>query len=378
MSHAYCESTRPLRDPQPGPKRQLGPESSTVLDAVGRTPVVTLGRLNTRPDVEILVKLDYLNPAGSAKDRALVRMIEEAEASGELEPGATIIESTSGNFGVAMAMAGAVRGYRVICIVDPKITNVIEQMILSLGAEIVYATDADETGSYLRHRLALRSELLDSIPGAWCPDQYSNRAAIRAHFDGTGREIVEDVDGELDVLVIAAGTGATITGAGRRVKNEIPGARVVAADAFGSKIFDDEVHRWLQKGLGSGLSADELDNLDLSVIDEARLIGDQDAFNTARALARYEGLLAGGSSGCAVFAALTIARNAPSGTRILTLLPDGMARYLFEHQSDQWMRDHGLETGSNIDDLFKAVDTWCEQATTSTGTGGLTVHKKGS
>ena len=175
-------------------------------------------------------------------------------------------------------MAGAVRGYRVICVVDPKLTQVIKSMLMALGAELVYATEADQTGSYLRNRLAVRNDLVKTTPNAWCPDQYRNKASIRAHYYGTGAEIVEAVEGRLDVLVVATGTGGTISGCAHMVKKHIPGVRIVAADAVGSKIFDDEVYKWLQKGLGSGLKASELDNVDLSVIDEVRLVGDQEAF----------------------------------------------------------------------------------------------------
>ena len=138
----------------------------TVLDVIGRTPMVYLNRLSVRPDIEVLVKLDYLNPGGSTKDRPLARMVEEAEINGDLQPGSTIIDSSSGNFAVAMAMAGAVRGYPVICVVDPKLTEVIKSMLIALGAELVYATEADHTGSYLRNRLAVRDELVKTTPDA--------------------------------------------------------------------------------------------------------------------------------------------------------------------------------------------------------------------
>lgn len=348
----------------------------TVLDVVGRTPLVHLQRLTTRSDVEILAKLDYLNPGGSTKDRPLVRMVEEAEKEGTLQPGATIIDSSSGNFAIAMAMAGAVKGYPVVCVVDPKLTEVVQRMLLSLGAELVYATEADETGSYLRDRLALRDELVETTPGAWCPDQYTNKASIRAHYYGTGAEIVDAVQGKLDAVVFAVGTGGTISGASRMIKDHLPHVKVIAADAIGSQIFDTTQHPWLQKGLGSGLQAEELDNLDVNVIDEVRLIGDQEAFMTARALARQEGLLAGGSAGCAVFAALTVARDLPSGSRIVVVLPDRLERYLFEHQSDTWMMDHQFHTDTSLHTLHCAVQHWCEAACPVAGPGNVPVYKR--
>ena len=349
----------------------------SVLDAVGRTPLVRLGRLAERPDVEILAKLDYLNPGGSTKDRPLVRMVEEAEIHGDLKPGATIIDSSSGNFAIAMAMAGAVKGYRVICVVDPKLTDVIKRMLLSLGAHLEYATEADETGSYLRNRLALRDRLVRTTPEAWCPDQYRNKASIRAHYYGTGAEIVAAVDGRLDVLMVAVGTGGTISGSARMVKKHLPGVKVVAADAVGSKIFDDEIYRWLQKGLGSGLRAEELENLEESVIDEVRIVSDQDAFMTARALARNEGMLAGGSAGCATFAALTVSHDLPPGARIVTILPDRLERYLFEHASDAWMTEHRFDDDTRPEAVWQAVHAWRRQVRTLHAPKGIPVLKKG-
>lgn len=351
---------------------------TSVLEAVGNTPVVRLQNLTTRPDVEILAKLEFLNPSGSTKDRPFVRMLEEAEQNGEIGPGATIVDSSSGNFAMAMAMAGAAKGYRVICVVDPKLTETVKQMILSLGAELVCVEEKDETGSYLRNRLQVRDRLVAEIEGAWCPDQYRNKACVRGHYLGTGQEIVEAVDGELDALVIATGTGGTISGAAAMVKERIPGVRVVAVDAVGSMIFDDEIHPWLQKGLGSGLNGRELENLRLDVIDEARLIDDEDAFMTARALACHEGLLAGGSSGSVIFAALTLCHDEAfkDGGRILTILPDRLERYLLEHPQDAWMQERGFKIQCDPDTVKSKVQQWSDQAVTYQGVSGLPVVKR--
>ncbi len=348
---------------------------SNVLQAVGHTPLVRLGRLGEGIPAEIVVKLDYLNPGGSVKDRALVRMVREAEREGALAPGATLVESSSGNLALAMAMAGAVRGYRVICVVDPKLAAPIRDTILALGGELVFADQADESGSYLRHRLQIRANLLETIPGAWCPDQYRNEASVRAHYLGTGEEIVADVGGHLDALVLATGTGGTISGCAHRVKEALPGVRVIATDAMGSQIFDDEKRAWLQRGLGSGLSADELQNLDLEVIDEVRLVGDQEAFMAARALARSEGILGGGSAGCAVFAAMTVAAELPEGARVATVLPDRLGRYLHEFASDEWMDASGLDTECTRRAVWEAVGRYNREAEIAEGPGGLPVRK---
>ena len=349
---------------------------SSIVEAIGETPIVQLQHLIDRTDIELLAKLEYLNPSGSTKDRPFIHMLEVAERQGDIQPGATIIDSSSGNFAIAMAMAGAVKGYRVLCVVDPKLTDVVRQMILSLGAEIVCVDQKDETGSYLRSRLEARKRLLEETENSWCPDQYRNEACVEAHALGTGREIVQAVDGRLDALVIAAGTGGTISGVAGECKRAIPGLRVIATDAVGSQIFDDTVHPWLQKGLGSGLRALELHNMNVDVIDEVRLIDDEDAFICARALARNEGLLAGGSSGTAVFAALTLCRGLEPGSRILTILPDRLERYLFEHQVDSWMEDHGFETGRDPQIVKERVELWCGQACEYPGREGLPVLKR--
>ncbi|MEM8961573.1 MAG: cysteine synthase family protein [Acidobacteriota bacterium] len=336
------------------------PIASSVLDIVGQTPVVRLGRLNST-EVEILCKLDFLNPGGSTKDRPLSQLVLEAEKTGELGPGSTIVDSSSGNFAVAMALAGAARGYRVICIVDPKLTEGIEQMLRALGAELVFATRKTSTGSYLKHRLEIRKELVETIDGAWCPDQYRNPGISGAHYDSTGKEIVDTMKaygGRFDALVIATGTGGTITGSARRVKENFPDTKIVACDAYGSQIFDRSVSPWLQKGLGSGLRAEDLGNLDASVVDEVRLVEDCDAFLTARALVCNEGMMAGGSSGSVIFASLTLAKTLPPGARIVTILADRMERYFDEHVGDTWMTEKGFDTASSGAAVEARVDHW--------------------
>ncbi len=346
-----------------------------MLEVVGTTPLVRLDKLAAPYPAEILVKLEYLNPGGSVKDRALVQMLDEAEARGELRKGATLVESSSGNLAVAMAMAGAVKGYRVVCIVDPKLTETLRRTVRALGGELVYADRADRSGSYLRHRLEIRAELLESIPGAWCPDQYANPACVRAHMEGTGEEILRGAGEKIDALVVATGTGGTISGCARRVKEARPEVRVIATDAIGSQIFDREERVWLQRGLGSGLEAGELHNLDLEVIDEARLVGDQEAFAAARGLARSEGILAGGSAGCAVFAALTVASELGEGDTVVTVLPDRMGRYLDEFASDRWLESQGLDADGSVEAVWAAVGAWLEGSDEVEGPEGLPVRK---
>ena len=346
----------------------------SITDAVGGTPIVRLPNLSQRTGVEVLAKLEFLNPGGSMKDRVLTRMADEAEEGGALRPGTTILDSSSGNLAIAMAMIGATRGYRVVCVVDSKLTDVARDLIVALGAELEFVTVPDASGAFLRSRLARRAELLTEIPNVWCPDQYNNPACVRAHYFGTGMEIVEAVDGRLDVLVVTTGTGGTVSGAGKAIKEHLPGARVVAIDAVGSKIFDDGTSPRLQKGLGSALSSDELGILDLSVIDEVRLVSDQQAFTAARALARNEGILAGGSSGSAIFGALTVCADLPPGARMVVVLPDRLERYLTEHHSDEWMTDHGFEIETTMDDLWRRVEAWREEATVSVGPRDIPVR----
>ncbi|MFQ6043688.1 MAG: 2,3-diaminopropionate biosynthesis protein SbnA [Candidatus Poribacteria bacterium] len=310
----------------------------SILNAIGDTPLIRVNRLDTG-SATLYLKFEALNPAGSLKDRSALAIIEEAERKGQLRKGDTIIESSSGNFAIALALIGAVKGYRVICVVEPKITKANRAIIESLGAEIVMVDVMDENGGYLLNRLKTVRKLLKSIPNSFWPNQYANLANPAAHFRGTGREIIRDTGGNVDYLIAPVSTGGTLTGTARAIKRKVPTAKVVAVDAQGSAIFSEKPHPRYLQGIGSSINPP---NLDRNLIDEIFLVTDEEAFTTARLLARREGILAGGSSGAVTYVALKIAKKAEPQTVIVAILADRGERYLDTIFCDDWMRSHGF------------------------------------
>jgi len=310
----------------------------SILTAIGNTPLIRVNCLNTG-HANVYLKFEALNPGGSLKDRSALGIIEAAERQGQLLPGDTIIESSSGNLAVALAMIGAVKGYRVICVVEPKLTPANRAMIEAFGGEIVMVDEMDENGGYLLNRLKAVRKLLTSIPNSFWPNQYANRANPVAHFRGTGQEILRDTEGKVDYLVAPVSTGGTLTGTASAIKQKIPEAKVVAVDAQGSAIFSKKTHRRYLQGIGSSINPP---NLDRALIDEIFLITDEEAFATARLLARREGILAGGSSGAVTYVALQIAKKAEPQTVVVGILADRGERYLDTIFCDDWMRTHGF------------------------------------
>lgn len=307
-----------------------------ILKAIGHTPLIRLNGLNSGP-ATIFVKLEGSNPGGSAKDRSALAMVEAAERQGILKPGNRIIESTSGNLGVALAMIGAVKGYRVTCVVDPKITDANQSMIEAFGGEIVMVDEVDDTGGYLKSRLKRVQRLLKSEPNSFWPNQYANRANPAAHFWTTGREILRDTQNKVDYLVVGTGTCGSIVGTGKAIKQKIPTAQIIAVDVEGSAIFGGSKHPRLVTGIGSSITPPILDR---DLIDQIFIVTDREAFTTARLLARREGIFAGGSSGAVTAVALRLSQQATPGTVIVTLLPDRGERYLDTIYSDAWMNKH--------------------------------------
>jgi cystathionine beta-synthase len=313
----------------------------TLLELVGATPIVRLDKLSPRGGAQILAKLEYLNPGGSVKDRIGPPMIEAAEREGKLKPGGTIVEPTSGNTGVGLAIAAAVKGYRCIFVMPDKMSQEKISLLRAYGAEVVItptAVDHDSPESYY----SVSSRLAEEIPGGFKPDQYSNMNNPQAHYERTGPEIFEQTGGEIDALVISVGTGGTISGVGRYFKEHAPHVLIVGADPEGSVYTaSDEagVHPYLVEGIGKDTWPETMDP---DVVDEWIRVSDRESFLWARRLAREEGILAGGSAGTTLYAANVVAERLGPGKRVLMLVPDSGRNYLSKIYDDNWMLEHGF------------------------------------
>jgi cystathionine beta-synthase len=310
----------------------------TVIDLIGWTPLVRLQRLNRGLDPLLLVKLEYLNPGGSVKDRIGLRMIEEAERDGKLRPGGTIVEPTSGNTGVGLALAAALKGYRCVFVMPDKIAQEKISLLRAYGGEVVICPSAvppESPESYY----SVAARLAEEIPGAHEPNQYSNPANPQAHYETTGPEIWEQTGGEIDAVVLAVGTGGTISGAARYLKEQRPDLLVVGADPVGSIYTSPQPHPYLVEGIGEDFWPATYDP---SLVDEYVSVSDRDSFLTARRLAREEGLLVGGSGGTAVWALLQIAARFGPDATIVTLIPDSGRGYLSKFYDDNWLMEYGI------------------------------------
>jgi cystathionine beta-synthase len=310
----------------------------TFLDAMGNTPLVRLRSVTRGVLPTVLAKLEMLNPGGSVKDRIGIRMIEDGERRGLLKPGGTIVEPTSGNTGHGLAIAAALRGYKCIFVMPDKMSQEKIALLRAYGAEVVITPTAvppESPESYYRVAERLAAE----IPGAYQPNQYFNQENPKTHYETTGPEIWEQTDGTIDVFVAGVGTGGTITGVGRYLKERNPNVMVVGADPEGSVYSGDEPHPYLVEGIGEDFWPDTFDP---SVVDRYVRVSDRDSFRTARAITRQEGILAGGSCGTAVFAALQVAQDLDASKIVVVLLPDTGRQYLSKMYSDSWMLQHGM------------------------------------
>ncbi len=310
-----------------------------ILQVVGRTPTVRLNRIGADSGVELYAKCEFLNPGGSVKDRIAVRMVEGLEAAGRIGPETTLIEPTSGNTGAGLAMTAAVKGYKLIITMPEKMSREKQVVMEALGAEIIRTpTEAahDDPDSLLGVAKRLNEEIDNSI----IPDQYGNPDNPEAHYHGTGAEIWEEFGDQLDLVVIGAGTGGTITGVARYLKERKPDLVVVGVDPEGSILGGrEEVGTYQVEGIGYDFIPDVLDR---DLVDEWVYCNDRDSFRLARQLIREEGLLVGGSSGSAMWAMLEVLPRHPEARKALVLLPDSIRNYLSKFVSDDWMREQGF------------------------------------
>jgi cystathionine beta-synthase len=310
----------------------------SFLDAVGHTPLVRLTKVTRGVRPTVLAKLEMLNPGGSVKDRIGLPMIEAAELAGLLKPGGTIVEPTSGNTGHGLAIAAAIKGYKCIFVMPDKMSQEKVALLRAYGAEVVITPTAvapESPESYYR----VADRLTEEIPGALQPNQYFNQVNPDTHEATTGPEIWEQTGGRIDVLVCGVGTGGTITGIGRSLKQREPGLVVVGADPEGSLYSGDEVRPYLTEGIGEDFWPETFDP---SIVDRWVRVSDKDAFRTARAVTRQEGILVGGSSGTAVAAALLVASEMDEDTTIVVILPDTGRNYLSKLYSESWLLQYGL------------------------------------
>jgi cystathionine beta-synthase len=329
-----------------------------VLAAIGRTPLVRLQKVVGPDDATVLVKLEYMNPGGSIKDRMALFILEKAEREGLLRRGSTIVENTSGNTGVAVAMAAAIHGYRCVFTIPDKMSKEKQDTLKAFGAQVVVTptnVPADSPESYY----SVAKRIAAETPNSFYLNQYHNPDNVEAHYRLTAPEIWEQVEGRLDAFVAGLGTGGTMSGCGRFFKERNPRILNVGVDPVGSvyhsmfktgKLSDPRVYKI--EGIGEDMMCGAMD---LKVLDDVRQVDDRQAFTMARRLAREEGIFAGGSSGAAVHVAAQLARELGRGKVILVPLPDGGRAYVSKFYSDEWMRDNGFPLGTGGEGIASAT-----------------------
>lgn len=320
---------------------------NNILEAIGKTPLVRLNKLADPTLAEVLVKCEFLNPAGSIKDRMAHYIVEDAEKRSLLMPGGTIVENTSGNTGLGLAMVAAVKGYRCIFTMPDKMSQEKINMLRGFGAEVVI-TPTDVAGDSPEHYVNVAKRIANETPNSFYVNQYHNPKNTEAHRQMTGPEIWEDCQGRIDVFVAGLGTGGTTSGIAQFLKGKNQKIKIVGVDPEGSVHYDLFYHKriitpphvYKVEGMGEDIACDATD---FSVIDEVRKVNDKQCFSVARDLIRQEGLFCGGSSGGNVWVALQLAKELGKGKTIVTILPDSANRYITKFISDQWMTLNGFE-----------------------------------
>jgi cystathionine beta-synthase len=319
----------------------------TILDTIGDTPLVRLQHMSPKDFVTILVKCEFMNPSFSIKDRIVAHIIEDAEKKGLLKPGGTIIENTSGNTGAAVAMIAAIKGYKVILTMPDKVSKEKQDALRAYGAEIVVTPTSAAVDSP-DHYVNTAKRLAAQTPNSFRIDQYDNPENPAAHYRSTGPEIWQQTNGKLDIFIASGSTGGTISGVGRYLKEKNPNIKIIMPDPIGSIYYEYfKTGKFSSQGgctyLVEGVGEDHLTKaIDFSVIDEVMQFTDKDAFLAVRRLAREEGILAGGSSGANLWAALRVAETCTKPTTIVTVLPDSGIKYLSKCFNDDWMKTQKL------------------------------------
>ncbi|MDH4170948.1 MAG: cystathionine beta-synthase [Acidimicrobiia bacterium] len=329
--------------------------ANSVLDMVGDTPMVRLRRVTDGIACPVVAKVELTNPGGSVKDRPAIHMIDQAEASGQLQPGGTIVEPTSGNTGVGLAIVAAQRGYRCVFVMTDKVSPEKVSLLEAYGAEVVVcpvAVEPADPNSYY----STAERLVHEIPGAYRPNQYDNQANPESHYLTTGPEIWRQSDGLLTHFVAGVGTGGTITGVARYLKEQNPAVQIVAADPEGSVYSGGSGRPYLVEGIGEDFWPS---TYSLDLVDRTIAVTDSDSFLTARRVTREEGLLIGGSCGTAVHAALEVARESGPDDLVVVLIPDSGRGYLSKLYDDGWMASFGflVDDGPTVGDVLEAKRT---------------------
>lgn len=311
-----------------------------ILETIGHTPIIHLSRFRHNLKCNLFAKVEFFNPGGSIKDRIGYKMVVDAEKAGKIKKGDTLIEPTSGNTGIGLALAGAVLGYKVIITLPQKMSREKQVTLEALGAEII-RTPTEAAWDDPESHIGVAKRLQKELPNAHILDQYANPSNIAAHFEGTGEEILKDMKNEVDMVVMGAGTGGTLTGVARKIKQKIPACLIVGADPEGSILAGPgEIKTYQVEGIGYDFIPDVLD---VKLVDRWVKTNDKTSFQLARQLIREEGILCGGSSGSALQATLEAAKDLKAGQNCVVVIPDGIRNYMSKFIDSNWRKQNHFE-----------------------------------